>query len=101
MGRKDQFEALEAEFAREKAHSLSRIAARMEMALAELRAFDGADEATRAGASREELLVTAAEWVWYYVVQRDILGWHRHEEALRFYQVPAEVLARMGPRPRR
>ena len=45
-------------------------------------------------------MAIAAELVWFYVVQRDVMGWHRHEDALRFYSVPAEVLARMGPRRR-
>ncbi len=50
--------------------------------------------------TREDLVAIAAELVWFYVVQRDVMGWHRHEDALRFYGVPAEVLARMGPRRR-
>jgi hypothetical protein len=100
VSRKEQFQALEQELVGEKAHALSRIAARMELALAELRAFDDADEPPP-GVDRQELVAAAAERVWYYVVQRDVLGWHRHEEALRFYRVPAEVVARMGVRPRR
>jgi hypothetical protein len=97
--RKDAFEALEEELAGEKAHALGRIARRMELAVAALRAFD-LGEPLEPDATREDLVAAAAEWVWYYVVQRDILGWHRHDEALRSYQVPDEVIARMGPRVR-
>jgi hypothetical protein len=103
---REPFDALHAEIAGEKAHALSRIAARMERALADLRAFDAADGEPDAvgsvpdGVTREDLVAIAAELVWFYVVQRDVMGWHRHEEALRFYGVPAEVLARMGPRRR-
>lgn len=97
VSRKDAFQALEHELAGEKAHALGRIARRMEAALAALRAFD-LGEPPEPAATREELVAVAAEWVWYYVVQRDVLGWHRHDEALRSYQVPDEVIARMGPR---
>jgi hypothetical protein len=102
MSEKEPLQALLDEFAGERAHALGRIAARMERALAELRAFDEAGLDGQAGAvTREELVAAAAEWVWYYVVQRDVMGWHRHDEALRFYDVPGEVIVRMGPRLRR
>jgi hypothetical protein len=95
--KKDPLERLLDEFAGERAHALGRIAARMEAALNELRAFD---ESAAEGATRQELVAAAAERVWFYVVQREVMGWNRHEEALRFYRVPPEVLARLGPRPR-
>lgn len=107
MKGKEPFDALHAEIAGEKARALSRIAGRMELALAHLRAFDAADGEPDAagtvpeGVTREDLVAIAAELVWFYVVQRDVMGWHRHEDALRFYGVPAEVLVRMGPRRRR
>ena len=96
---KDPFEALLVEFSREKAQALGRIATRMEQSIADLRAFD--EEQPPEGVTRQDLLEIAAESVWFYVVQREIMGWSDHEEALRFYGVPAEVIARMGPRPRR
>ncbi|HKE16989.1 MAG TPA: DUF6665 family protein [Kofleriaceae bacterium] len=96
---KDPFEALLAEFAREKAQALARIAARMEASLADLQAFD--EERPPEGLTRQDVLEIAAESVWFYVVQREMMGWNRHEDALRFYGVPAEVRARIGPRPRR
>lgn len=95
---------IEQELAGERAGALGRVASGMERALAELRAFDaanrqaGADAA--AGAEREQLVAAAAEQVWFYVVQRECLGAYRHHEALRFYDVPAEVERRIGPRRR-
>ena len=89
------FEALEYEIAAEKAASLGRAAARLEEALAALRAFD---EEPGAADAREDLVAHAAERLWYYVVHREALGWHRHEEALELLRVPAEIQARMGPR---
>ncbi|HWM84925.1 MAG TPA: DUF6665 family protein [Kofleriaceae bacterium] len=94
---RDPLHALEHELVGERAHALSRIGSRMERALAELRAFD---EAPVEGVAREELVAAAAEWVWFYVVQREVLGFYRHEDALRQYGVPPEVKLRMGPRRR-
>ncbi len=92
----DRFAGLEYELQVERALALGRVAARMEKALDDLRQFD------RAGAGdpaeRAELCAIAAERVWFYVVQRESLGWYRHEDALRFYGVPAELILRMGPR---
>ena len=92
----DRFGALELELAGERAAALGRIAAAMEKALDDLRLFDlvgGGDPAERA-----DLVAIAAERVWFYVVQRETFGWYRHEDALRFYRVPAELILRMGPR---
>lgn len=101
--RKEPLDRLLEEFAGERAHALGRIAARMERALAELRAFDSEppESVPRDGVSRQDLVAAAAESVWFYVVQREVMGWYRHDEALRFYDVPAEVMARIGPRRRR
>ena len=92
-------DAVELELDAERAAALGRIAGRMEEALEALRAFDAAGEAE--AVTRDELLAAAAEWVWFYVVQRESLGWYRHEEALRAYHVPSEVHLQMGPRRRR
>lgn len=92
----DRFAALERELVGERAHALGRVAAGMQKALDELRQFDAdglADPAARA-----ELVAIAAERVWFYVVQRESLGWYEHEKALAFYGVPAELVLLMGPR---
>jgi len=84
--------------ASDRAASLARVARRLEQALAALRAFD-AEGGRRA--AREELVEIAAEWLWFYVVQREALGWYDHELAFRTYDVPGELIGRMGPRRRR
>jgi len=92
----DRYAALEHELIGERALALGRIAAGMEKALDDLRRFD--DDPASDPAARDELVAIAAERVWFYVVQRESLGWYRHEDALRFYGVPAELILRMGPR---
>jgi hypothetical protein len=92
----DRFGALERELVGERANALGRIAAGMEKALEDLRQFDR--EGSGDPAERDDLCAAAAERVWFYVVQRESLGWYRHEEALRSYGVPAELILRMGPR---
>ena len=99
----DRFGALERELVGERANALGRIAASMEKALEDLRQFDREGSDRTAGAdgepvTRDELVAVAAERVWFYVVQRESIGWYRHEEALRSYRVPAELILRMGPR---
>jgi hypothetical protein len=93
------YAALLAELHGERAHALGRIARGMEKALAALRDFD-AGVIADPEKTREELVAEAAERVWFYVVQRDVLGMHGHDEALRAYDVPDEVRFRMGPRRR-
>ncbi len=97
--REQSYGALLAELHGERAQTLGRIARGMEKALAALRDFD-AGVIADPEKSREDLVAEAAERVWYYVVQRDVLGMHGHDEALRAYDVPGEVRFRMGPRRR-
>jgi hypothetical protein len=92
----DRFAALERELVGERALALGRVAAGMEKALDDLRQFDA--DGLSDPAAREELAAIAAERVWFYVVQRESLGWYRHEDALAYYRVPAELILRMGPR---
>ncbi len=49
----------------------------------------------------EEALAHAAERLWFLVIQREAVGLLRHESVLEALQVPREVRAAMGPRPRR
>jgi hypothetical protein len=92
----DRFGALERELVGERALALGRIAEGMEKALDDLRQFDR--EGSGDPVERDDLCAVAAERVWFYVVQRESLGWYQHEEALRSYGVPAELILRMGPR---
>jgi hypothetical protein len=100
MSADNSLAALEHEIAGEKAASLGRAGEQLEAAIAALAAFDRTGPATTADrATREALVAIAAERLWYYIVQREAIGWHEHGEALAVYRVPGEIQARMGPRP--
>jgi hypothetical protein len=91
---------LELELRAERAASLGRTGRRLRSALEELRRFDEAQsqaEATRSDV-RGELLANAAEALLGYVVQREALGLTSHADAVREYQIPREVLKRVGIR---
>jgi hypothetical protein len=88
------FEALELEMQGERAQALKRVAEGMEKALDDLRRCD----AGQLEADRAELVAIAAERVWFYVVQRESLGWFHHDQALRSYGVTEELYLKMGPR---
>lgn len=94
-----QVDVLDYEMQAERAASLARVAGQMEAAVTALRAFDDGERPP--GVTRDELFAEAADRVWCYVVQREAIGWLDHTEALAVYRVPAEVIARMGPRRRR
>ncbi|MGB3897816.1 MAG: DUF6665 family protein [Mesorhizobium sp.] len=74
----------------EKAASLGRAGERVEAALARLRQ-GGAEE-------RTVLLKAAAEAVRAYFIQRELCGLRRHDAAIREYDIPKAVLARLGAR---
>jgi Family of unknown function (DUF6665) len=91
--------SVEDEIRGERARALGRTIRALEDALA---ALSGPVPASRAGrAAREELVLDAAERLWFAVVQREALGLHRHDQLLRELRVPEEVARRMGPRRRR
>ena len=90
-------DVFEYELQAEKAASLGRVAAKMEAACAQLRDLD---ERGVRGPERDAMVAEAAEYVWFYVVQREAMGWRDHREALAIYRVPPELVARMGPRRR-
>jgi hypothetical protein len=74
----------------ERASSMGRAGRRVEEALKGLATFSGAPEA------REILLREAADAVWSYFVQREMMGFRRHDDAVEAYAIPAEVLRRVG-----
>jgi hypothetical protein len=82
--------ALDYEIAGEQASALGRAGRRVEETLAALAAHDGPKEA------RDALLREAARAVWAYFVQREMIGFRRHDDAVRVYGIPGEVLARLG-----
>lgn len=89
-GAPDLLGLLDHEIAAEKASSLGRAGRRVEAVLAELRRFEGEP------ADRGPLLKEAAEAVYAYFIQRELCGMRRHQDAIREYQIPNEVLVRLG-----
>lgn len=63
---------LDYELQQERVSALARTADKMEAAL----------EALAANPGSRELFAEAAERVWYYVIQREAMGWRDHREAL-------------------
>lgn len=95
--------SVEEELHGERARALGRSARALEEALAALSGAGGGAPAARVRGAirgREELLLDAAERLWFAVIQREAVGLLRHDEFLRELRVPAEVIRRMGPRPR-
>lgn len=78
------------ELAEEMAISLGRAGRRAEQALARLREHQGTPE------ERVLLLKAAAESVHAYFIQRELCGLRRHDDVIRDYAIPREVLARLG-----
>ncbi len=81
---------LEYELLAEKAAALGRSGDRAGEALARLNAHHGdADQ-------RRVLLKAAAEAVYAYFIQRELCGLRKHDDAIRDYAIPREVLVRLG-----
>ncbi|HEV2080266.1 MAG TPA: DUF6665 family protein [Allosphingosinicella sp.] len=81
--------AVENEILAEKAAALGDAAKRVEGALAALRA-------TEAGEERERRIDAAADAVWGFLVQRELMGLRDREAIVAYYQIPLAVLNRAG-----
>jgi hypothetical protein len=81
---------VEVEILAEKASALGRAGRKVEVALSRLREHDG--EAV----DRVAALKDAAEAVWAYFIQRELCGFRRHQDVIREYAIPNEVLVRLG-----
>lgn len=89
-------DALTYELMQESAATLARLGKRLEGALQALAAHDGAHgDAARASADRDGLVGAAGEALWYYVIQREVMGLTETESVLRHLAVPREVRLRM------
>lgn len=84
------FDVLGHEVLAEKASALGRAGRQVESSLAELRKH-GRDSGGRGAALKD-----AAEAVYAYFIQRELCGLRRHQDVIREYQIPNEVLARLG-----
>ena len=82
--------AVDQEILAEKAISLGNAGRKVEKCLEKLRAHVVKDEA------RAALVRSAADAVYAYFVQRELCGLRRHDDIIRDYAIPREVLVRLG-----
>ena len=94
-------DALNYEIVQESVATLARLGRGLEQALEALRAFDAAHANGGPAAERDPLVAAAGEALWYYVVQREVMGLRDTEVVLRHLGVPREVRMRMGLNPYR
>ena len=76
----------------ERAVTLGRLGREVEAALLTLRSVSEVREPERRAAA----LQACADAVWRYFIQREMQGLMSHEPVIEFYQIPREVLARVG-----
>ena len=79
------------ELMHEQAYSLGRAGGKVEAALAALRDHPG-------GEGRPELVKAAADAVWGFLVQREVMGLRDRAAVVAHYGIPREVLVRIGAR---
>lgn len=84
--------ALRNEILAEQAAALGAAGRKVEATLAALKDHDGAAEA------RAALVREAADAVWGFLVQREVMGFRDRDRVVAEYAVPREVLNRMGAR---
>lgn len=79
------------ELMEEQAQSLGRAGRKVEAALAALRDHPG-------GEGRPALVMAAADAVWGFLVQRELMGLRDRAQVVAQYAIPREVLVRIGAR---
>src|SRR5689334_15123207 len=84
------YDILGHEMRAEQASSLGHAGRKVEATLAALRSFDGEP------ALRDGLVADAADAVWAFFIQRELMGLRNTAQAIRDYAIPREVLARLG-----
>ena len=82
--------ALHSEIAQEQAAALGRMGRKAEAALAALR--------THEGEGRAAVVRAAADAVWCFFVQREVMGLRDRAQIVADYQIPREVMVRLGAR---
>lgn len=70
----------------EQAFALGMAAKKMERALARFTKSNGSPEQTQ----------TAADAIYAFFIQREMIGLDNHDYAIKFYDIPSSVLARVG-----
>lgn len=83
------------ELMEEQAGSLGRAGRKVEAALAELASHPVGGSA---GEARAAALKAAADAVWGFLVQREIMGLRDRAAVVEHYGIPREVLVRLGVR---
>jgi hypothetical protein len=78
------------ELLQEQAAALGRMGRKAEAALAALKAHEGE--------GRAEALKAACDAVWCFLVQREVMGLRDRAEIVRAYDIPREVMVRLGAR---
>ena len=84
--------ALDHEIAAERASSLG---------AAERSVIDAIAALTAATTDRDQRLAEARQVVWQYFVQRELIGFRRHNDVIQDLKIPPEVLAGLGAIPTR
>ena len=82
--------ALRYELMEEQAAALGRMGRKAEAALAALRAHEGE--------GRPAVLKAACDAVWCFLVQREVLGLRDRAAIVAAYDIPREVMVRLGAR---
>jgi hypothetical protein len=85
-------DVLDVEIVSEMASSLGASGRKVEAIMKTLHAWTPAD------GDRARLVSGAADAVFAYFVQRELCGLKRHDDVIRAYGIPREVLARLGAR---
>ena len=87
-----QTNPLDLEILGEKASALGRAGERVEKTLGLLRGTDAESP------ERTTRLKDATDAVYGYFIQRELCGLRRHQDVIREYAIPNEVLVRLGAR---
>lgn len=87
------FDAFGYEVMQETAYALGRIGRGLEDALEALRRHDATPGSNR---DRDELVQEAADRAWLLFIQRDYLGLKTDHNLLATYDIPREVMLRVG-----
>jgi hypothetical protein len=91
--RESAHESINEEIAAEKAGALGRVGRKAEEALARLRDFDAG---TLPHEDRDGVLKAATSAVWNLFIQREVLGLRNQKTIIDEYQIPREVLRKLG-----
>jgi hypothetical protein len=89
----NSFNVLEYEMQSERASALGRQGLKMEAALAALKAWGGDRQRAE---MRAALVDDASDAVWAFFIQREMCGLRNGRDIIQRYQIPGEVLAKVG-----